>query len=252
MGCYEKPTGPCTREQPGTRNLYAYILATSPSLAFNGCYVCRPPVGGTGYSSHAEGRAFDLNARLVSGGPNPDPVKPGSPADVAIRGLFNLFIANWQVLGVQRIIYKELYWRCDTGYLKPSPSLSLVHLNHIHTEMTRAKARTLSSYQIQSVFVAPPPPPQGDDMARLIVAVPGSHAQTNGRWPHWRLNGENILSCEGAPALAGPGATIIVGVPSVPLPVGHRPILGLEPSPNGDGVIAFADDQGCFYYPVKK
>jgi hypothetical protein len=90
---------------------------------------------------------------------------------------------------------------------------------------------------------------EDDDMAgRLIVMVPGAPPSNVGRWQYWRLNGENILSCNGAPALEG--SSPIFGVPSVPLPVGHRPILGIEPAPDGNGVVAIADDQGTFTFRV--
>jgi len=90
---------------------------------------------------------------------------------------------------------------------------------------------------------------EDDDMAgRLIVMVPGAPPSNVGRWQYWRLNGENILSCNGAPALEG--SAPIFGVPSVPLPVGHRPILGIEPAPDGNGIVAIADDQGTFTFRV--
>jgi GH25 family lysozyme M1 (1,4-beta-N-acetylmuramidase) len=93
-----------------------------------------------------------------------------------------------------------------------------------------------------------PPHPDQENDVRVIVAVPNSNPLPNGRWPHWRLTGEHIISANGAPALQG--SVPVFGVPTVELPKGHRPILGIEPSPDGNGVIAYADDQGTFTFRV--
>jgi hypothetical protein len=62
------------------------------------------------------------------------------------------------------------------------------------------------------------------------------------------LTGEHIISANGAPALLG--SVPVFGVPTVELPVGHQPILGIEPAPDGNGVVAYASDQGTFTFRV--
>jgi len=158
VACYEKPTGPCSRrQQPGTKNLYAYVLAHSPTLAGNGIYNCRPPAGASsGFSAHAEGRAMDVNAAKPGGGPNPAPIPNGSAADKAILVWLDRFAANWQALGVQRMLYKTREWRCDRGWTKAGTSLALLHANHMHVEQTRGMAKTLTTAQIAAAL-------EGDD-----------------------------------------------------------------------------------------
>jgi len=249
VSCYEKPTGPCSRAQPGTLNLYRYVLARSPELAGNGVFVCRPPRGAaSGFSAHAEGRAFDINAALPSGSPNGNPIPQGGQADVRLRYWIGLYVANWKALGVQRIIYQHEEWRCDRGWRATSYALGQIHLNHCHTEQTRAKARTLTTAEIAAAFSAAPAEEDDDMAGRLIVMVPGAPPSNVGRWQYWRLNGEHILSCNGAPPLEG--SAPIFGIPAAPLPAGHRPILGIEPAPDGNGVVAIADDQGTFTFRV--
>ena len=156
MACYEKPTGPCSKAQPGALNLYAYVLARSPDLAGNGVYACRPPRGAaSGFSAHAEGRAFDINAAIPNTSPKkPDgrPIPQGGAADIRERHWIGLYVQHWQALGVQRIIYQFEEWRCDRGWTKTSQSLGKLHLNHCHTELTRESARTLTVEQITAAL----------------------------------------------------------------------------------------------------
>jgi hypothetical protein len=149
MGCYEKATA-CTREQPGARALYDYILRDSHGvLAGLGIYNCRPPrLQVSGYSTHAEGRALDITANPVSS--NSIPV--GSLADVAVRSWRAQLVQNYRALGVQRILYKSDEWRCDLGWRTVSVSLAKLHQNHMHVELTRASARSLTTAQIDAAL----------------------------------------------------------------------------------------------------
>lgn len=154
MPCYDRPTGPCSRgPKAGTVALNSWVLNHSPSLAANGIYACRPPRGAaSGFSAHAEGRAFDVNAALSNGHPNPAPVAPGSLADQAIRRWITDLIAHHTALGVQRILYKNLAWRCDLGWHPSTPSLTKLHQNHMHVEQTRLAALTLTTAQIRAAL----------------------------------------------------------------------------------------------------
>lgn len=155
MSCYEKATG-CSHEQPGARALYDYILRDH-ALAGLGIYNCRPPrLQVSGYSTHAEGRALDITAMPVSS--NAIPV--GSPADVAIKRWREDLIWHHVDLGVQRILYKSDEWRCDTGWRTVSVSLAKLHQNHMHVELTRASALTLTTSHISAVLAGG----TGDDM----------------------------------------------------------------------------------------
>ena len=114
-----------------------------------------------------------------------------------------------------------------------------MHANHMHVEQTRSKATTLTTAQIMHELGSPfvPQIPTEDDEMRRAVMVPGSKPAANGRWPFWMLTatGEDIVSCNGAPALAGGG--LVQNIPVAPIPKPHRPIIGIEPAPDGNGVI---------------
>jgi hypothetical protein len=149
---------------PGTRALTDFVLAATDHLAFNGIYNCRPPRGAaSGFSAHAEGRAFDLNAALPTGKPNPAPVPRGSPADLELRYWMELMVANAEGLGVQRAVYQEREWRCGRGWFTPSHGLQVMHANHLHTEQNRQRANTLTTAQIVAVL-------EEDWMAQLTEA----------------------------------------------------------------------------------
>lgn len=96
--------------------------------------------------------------------------------------------------------------------------------------------------------IPPVPPSHVESSVRVAVAVPNSNPLPNGRWPFWYLTGEHIVSCNGAPALLG--SKPIFGNPTVQLPIGHQPIIGIEPAPDGNGVLAVAADQGVFTFRV--
>ena len=152
---YERATGvpDPKRCQPGTKALYETVLFFGAGkLAFNGCYVRRFARGSkTAWSCHAEGRAFDLNAALPSGKPNPVPVPQGSPADQIIRYWIAVLIWNHVALGVQRIVYKQTEWVVGKGErtLSPVSSLAKMHANHMHVEMIRDKAKNLTPVDIR-------------------------------------------------------------------------------------------------------
>lgn len=153
---YERPTGPCIGGcQPGANNLKQTVLFFEQALAFNGCYVCRPPRGlSRGYSTHAEGRAIDFSAKMPDGKPDPHPVPEGSAADTAIKKWMWIFVATSDKaynLGVQRFIYKRTEWVVNRGtkILLPWSSLAREHANHLHVELTKEAAQNLTPVQIR-------------------------------------------------------------------------------------------------------
>jgi len=92
---------------------------------------------------------------------------------------------------------------------------------------------------------------EGDDMAgRLIVIVPHSAPAANGRWQAWWMTGEHIVAVNGAPKLVGMVPDPVYGVPVVPLPQPHQPIIGMEAAADGNGVVVFAADGGAFTFRV--
>ena len=113
----------------------------------------------------------------------------------------------------------------------------------------RGRLRTI----LEGTVPVPVPPSQGDDdeMGRRTVMVPGGVPTAQGRWPFWMLSvtGDDIASCNGAPALEG---SVLIGtVPNVTIPKPHMKIVGIEPAPDGNGIIATAEDQGTYTLRVK-
>lgn len=156
---YNKATGPCRGGcQPGAVNLQQSILFFESALAFNGCYYCRPPRGLTaGFSTHAEGRAIDFNAKMLNGEPNPNPVAEGSAADIAIHKWMWIFVATCDQpvnLGVQRFVYKTTEWVAGRGTrtLSRLSPLAREHANHIHVELNREAARSLTPARIKQAL----------------------------------------------------------------------------------------------------
>lgn len=154
---YERATGTPDpkRCQPGSRALYETVLFFGQGkVAYNGCYVRRKARGSTAWSCHAEGRAFDINAAMKNGKPDPKPVMPGSEADQFIRYWIAVLVWNHVALGIQRVVYKQTEWVVGKGErtLSPQSSLARMHQNHMHVEMIREKARTLTPQEIRQTL----------------------------------------------------------------------------------------------------
>lgn len=154
---YEKATGvpDPKRCMPGTKALYETILFFSPELAFNGCYVRRTVrTSKSVWSCHAEGRAFDLNRKMANGKPDPKPIPPNSPAHQKIWHWLAVLTWHHEALGIQRWIYKDQIWTVGVGQKTNSPnnSLTKLHQQHVHIEMTREKGMTLTPVEIRKTL----------------------------------------------------------------------------------------------------
>lgn len=157
MIVYTKPTGPSAGKcMPGAVALRQTMeFFDGNVLAFNGCYVNRPPRGFTsGYSTHAEGRALDWNRQMVNGLADPNPIPEGSPADIAIKKWMWIFVATADQavnLGVQRFVYKNAEWIVNRGtqYRSKLYKLTRDHQQHIHIELSRHAAQNLTGEQIR-------------------------------------------------------------------------------------------------------
>lgn len=164
---YEPATGCTGGPRQGARALMSYYLGAygDRGAAHLGIYACKTL--GSGWSIHAEGRACDLGTA-----PYGDPAGGGWPGwgwDLA-----NALLANSAELGIQAIIFRRRIWsgayphagwRHYTG--------SNPHDGHLHTELTRAAAATLTAAYIDQVIggkPAPPPPPEPSDWRRELIA----------------------------------------------------------------------------------
>jgi hypothetical protein len=133
--CADGPT-------PGARALMAWFLgAYGPVGGRNGgIFGCRTIAGTDVLSVHAEGRADDLMTGGAGWG----------------RTLADALVVNSGMLGVQLVIHNRRVWSCsapDAGwrdYHGINP-----HTDHLHVELTRAAASTLTAAYINTVLADP-------------------------------------------------------------------------------------------------
>lgn len=143
-----------------------------------GIYNCRTVRGSVQRSVHGDGRACDFGFPLVAGRANP-----------AGWDLVRLLLPHVDQLGVQQIIWDRTIWNARTPNGGPYSGVS-PHTDHIHAELTRNAAQTLTRARVRSIVTPPPPqrpapsPPlqasqEDDDMAvHIRLAVP------KGKHPH--------------------------------------------------------------------
>lgn len=118
----------------------------------SGIYNCRPVRGGTAPSLHGEGRAGDLGVRPYG----------ASYGDAYAQAL----VDHSAELGIQLVIWERRIWsgsKPDAGwrdYGGVSP-----HTDHIHAELSREAARSLTVARIEDVLggaiIVPPSAPTG-------------------------------------------------------------------------------------------
>jgi hypothetical protein len=159
-----EPAQTCTGgPEPGAKALMAWFIGAYGALGGKnlGIYVCRPVRGSNSTTSlHGEGRACDF-------GINPNGAAYG-------RLLAEQLRLHSAELGIQCIIwdrqiwsgaYPDAGWRAYTG---TNP-----HVDHIHLELTRAAAQSLTAEQVQRVLQPSPAPtaarPVEDDMSQAQV-----------------------------------------------------------------------------------
>lgn len=127
--------------RPGAKALMNWSLGQYPGLASNlGIYACRPVRGTTTtYSIHSEGRAVDVGFPVV-----------GGVAHVKGTELLNRLGPHGATLGIQTIIWnRRIYSQRSPGgraYTGVNP-----HLDHLHIELTRTAASSLTEERIRQV-----------------------------------------------------------------------------------------------------
>lgn len=147
--CTSGPTG-------GADALLDYLLEAYPLGWSGGIYNCRTVRGGSTTSLHGEGRAVDLMLPIASNG-------RGTAYGGAIVAALGARAAD---LGIQCAIYDRTIWsaasRRGRGYTGTHP-----HYDHIHVELTRAAARSLTVAQLRAVLGTGVPVELGDRLLRL-------------------------------------------------------------------------------------
>lgn len=142
--CTYQPAGTHCSGGPttGARALMSWYLgAYGPRGARNlGIYNCRRIAGTTTYSLHAEGRATDLGL-------------PVGQHPAWAQTLANALIEHSAQLGVQCIIYNQKTWssaHCNDGWRTYEGSNP--HTDHMHVELSRESADSLTVQKITSVL----------------------------------------------------------------------------------------------------
>lgn len=160
---YEPATGPSSGPSPGCLALTAWYLATyegsRPAPADLGIHVVKRL--GTGWSLHAEGRASDLGTRPYSRPPWG-------------RALAEELRTHSKELGVQCVIHQGRIWSGafpDAGW---RPYRGEPHGGHLHVELSRESARTLTVARIRAEIggAGSEPAPVTDWTEELIMALP--------------------------------------------------------------------------------
>ena len=135
------PASRCTSgPAPGATALMRVVLRKHPRGRSLGIYNCRTVRGGSTTSLHGEGRALDVGFPMSSG--------RGSAAGYAlVKQLGN----KGREMGIQAIIYDRKIWsgRSPGGryYSGVAP-----HYDHVHIELTREAARTLTESKINRIL----------------------------------------------------------------------------------------------------
>jgi hypothetical protein len=155
-----EPAKTCTGgPEPGAKALMAWFLGAFGSQGGKnlGIYVCRPVRGSTRTTSlHGEGRACDF-------GINPH----GAPYGTLLAERLRLSSGE---LGIQCIIWNRRIWSGaypDAGWRVYSGTNP--HVDHVHVELSRAAARSLTPEQIRHVLQPPAARPAEDEMSQAQV-----------------------------------------------------------------------------------
>lgn len=140
---YEYATHCTGGPQPGAVALMSWINRNYPKSKNWGIYNCAKIPGSSSLSIHSEGRALDVGYALVNGKANPDGYK-----------LFAHLKAHAAELGIQGIIWdrKISTNRGDDRPYGGGPDVTQAHVNHLHIEMTRAAARSLTYAKISQIM----------------------------------------------------------------------------------------------------
>lgn len=132
--------GPCSSgPSSGARALREFMLGRYPEAHDGGIYNCRTVRGTTSPSMHGEGRAWDMMLPVRNGRGHPR-------GHEAVRELGE----HGALLGIQTAIFDRTIWssRSPSGrqYTGVHP-----HFDHVHYELTRDAARTLTVAKLRLV-----------------------------------------------------------------------------------------------------
>ena len=153
------PTGCSSGPTPGAKALLAYLLDRFDYSTSGGIFHCRPVVGGTSWSEHAEGRALDLMIPTTSD----RRARPelGNPVT-------ELLMPHGKRLGIQLMIYDKRSWsaRFPNGkeYRGTNP-----HYDHVHLGMTPIAGSMLNYATVESVLGGGTPPPKLADPTHRVT-----------------------------------------------------------------------------------
>lgn len=153
-----------------------WCLAAYPGVARSGgIYNCRPVRGSSAVSIHSEGRALDVMMPVV-----------GGRAHASGHELLGRLAAGADGLGLQAVIWdRRIYSRrspSGRAYNGSNP-----HVDHLHVEMVRASADSLSPSSVRSLLGPPLPErePAKPAPRTLRLATP-------------RMRGEDVRVCQAA------------------------------------------------------
>jgi hypothetical protein len=123
------PAPPHTACSPNLNHLRQYLMRQAGGQ-FLGCYSHRPIRGGTSWSSHAFGAAFDWGYGARHNGPG---------RDVAMSVVVPWLIANATILGVQQIhdYGGARYWQNYRGWVLRAPGQGPSDSLHIETNISQ-------------------------------------------------------------------------------------------------------------------
>jgi len=140
--------GPCTAgPSRGALALRDFMLPRYFEARDGGIYNCRTVRGSRVPSIHGEGRAWDMMLPVVAGRGHPR-------GHDAVRELG----AHGRRLGIQTIIFDRTIWSARSPSGRPYTGVH-PHYDHLHIELTREAARTLTVAGLSAVLGGHVPAP---------------------------------------------------------------------------------------------
>jgi len=148
-----KPGAPWNAASPNLKAIYDYCHARW-GLANLGCYGVRPIRGGTRWSAHAFGAAWDMGYRN------------GPSRDTIVNEVIPFLESNADRLGIQRIhdYMAKRYWQSGKGWINRPPGDGY---DWLHIETTAEAWADGRSVEERLGEPAPAPAPAGWETCRL-------------------------------------------------------------------------------------
>lgn len=146
----------CTRKaEPGAIALMNWCVKNRAPARSGGIFNCRTVRGSSAPSIHGEGRALDVMFPVIN-----------NTAHAEGQRLFEKLAANASALGLQAIIWNRKIYSARSprgrNYTGVNP-----HIDHLHIEMTRDAAKTLTSARINAILGTSPSAPSVRPPANL-------------------------------------------------------------------------------------